>query len=275
MVHDLWTVIIYKLKGYKVHGQPRTGSGVSLRILFPPKGSGCVSKLSLLTLQPKKQVFFPTTDWYDTAKPMLSLPMLHSLGPYFPVMLCDICSMLCGCVSVCVPLLHVFSRFRLGTEPCPGWSVLLWCHGVLSVGMRKPLFSPARERLCACAVFPLWMRFLCFFSAVNPSSILSNFDRESLSPSVILRQRFFSSDMVSWLIALCGSQWTLRFLPNTSLIYCSMMCPSPHTTLLSDMLTPHSSPSTPVAPTYVSSLSASSFALSLSLFSHPLCLLWL
>lgn len=37
MVHDLWTVIIYKLKGYKVHGQPRTGSGVSLRILFPPK----------------------------------------------------------------------------------------------------------------------------------------------------------------------------------------------------------------------------------------------
>lgn len=37
MTIDLWTVIIYKLKGYKVHGQPRTGSGVSLRILFPPK----------------------------------------------------------------------------------------------------------------------------------------------------------------------------------------------------------------------------------------------
>lgn len=108
-----WTVIIYKLKGYEVRGWPALGLQAILRTLSPPP-TGVASKLSPITLQPKKEV--PQWMILYTAKPLLSLPMLLSLDPFPYYSQCDICTLcyvdMCQCVYVCV-CARVFFFYRM------------------------------------------------------------------------------------------------------------------------------------------------------------------
>lgn len=77
---------------------------------------------------------------------------------------------MCQCVYVCVCVRVFFSTacvscFWLGAEPCLMiGSPPLWCHGVLSAGMKSPLCSPAGE--CSC------LRALASFSVCGWSYFL-------------------------------------------------------------------------------------------------------
>ena len=153
-----WTVIIYKLKGYKVRGWPTLGP--FLRTLFPPTGVVCVGKLSPIN----KKISIPR--WTVTAKLLLSLLMLISLSPIIlNVIYALYATWTCVSVCVCVRVFSTTCVSWLGAEPClmiGSWA--LWCHG----GTRKAavLCSP-RARECTClrvllTSFPLWMKLVCF-----------------------------------------------------------------------------------------------------------------
>ena len=118
---------------------------------FPPKkGVVCVSKLSLKTLQPKKSYISPQPIVTSTAKPMLSLQMLHTLGPLsllFYVIYALLCYVdVCQCVYVCVCCARIYrmcSRFCCGLAP-PSPSPGCFVPPVMSRRarrMRKPACS--------------------------------------------------------------------------------------------------------------------------------------
>lgn len=123
-----WTVIIYKLKGYKVRGVgPRLGRGPYQGPYSPSTGVVRVSELSPITLQPKKKKNVPQWKVLYTATPLLSPATLLSLDPLPCYSQCDICTLcyvdmcrcVCMCAYVCVysSLPHVFLASGLALSP--------------------------------------------------------------------------------------------------------------------------------------------------------------
>lgn len=125
LVHALLNCHYLQTEGVQGTGaDPHKGYRLFLRAFFPPTGVVCFSKLSLITLQPKKEV--PQWMVLYTAKPLLSLPTLLSLDPLPCYSKCDICTLcyvdMCQCVYVCVRVFFstaCVSCFRLGAEPFP------------------------------------------------------------------------------------------------------------------------------------------------------------
>lgn len=188
-----------------------------------------------------------------TAKPLLSLPMLLSLDPFPYYSQCDICTLcyvdMCQCVYVCVCVRVFFSaacvsRFWLGAEPrLMIGSLPLWCHGVLSAGMRKPLCSPARE--CSClrvpTSFPLWMKLVsCSFlwNPVHPGGkhcltlvgCWSSFPPCVFRGNLFFRQRecfLWKKGLVAWLrCAAALRHKDRRFPPAWPFLPSSVISPS-------------------------------------------------
>lgn len=93
------------------------------------------------------------------ARPPLSFPMLLSLDLFLIFLMWYMHSMLCGHVSVCVcvrkSLPHVFPAS--GFEPRPMIGLLsMWCHGLLSTRMRKPLRSSLKNSHLRVQLFGLF-----------------------------------------------------------------------------------------------------------------------
>lgn len=124
-----WTVIIYKLKGYKVRGVgPRLGRGPYQGPYSPSTGVVRVSELSPITLQPKKKKS-PSMEGsvysYASAEPsdasftgpvalLLSMWYMHSMLRGHV----SVCVYVCVCVRVFFSTACV-SRFWLSAEPRP------------------------------------------------------------------------------------------------------------------------------------------------------------
>lgn len=116
-------------------------------------------------------------------------------------------SMLCGHVSVCVcvrkSLPHVFPAS--GFEPRPMIGLLsMWCHGLLSTRMRKPLRSSLKNSHLRVQLFGLFdfffspsvparFLFVCVFRPVHFGFWTSSDSRESLSPLVFRRKCVFKT----------------------------------------------------------------------------------
>lgn len=140
------------------------------------------------------------------ARPPLSFPMLLSLDLFLIFLMWYMHSMLCGHVSVCVcvrkSLPHVFPAS--GFEPRPMIGLLsMWCHGLLSTRMRKPLRSSLKNSHLRVQLFGLFdfffspsvparFLFVCVFRPVHFGFWTSSDSRESLSPLLCSGGNVFS-----------------------------------------------------------------------------------
>lgn len=175
-----WTVIIYKLKGYKVRGRPTHGPQAILRTSPPPlPATGAAGKLSPITLQPKKKKSL--NGWFCI---QLSLCWAYQcffldLFPYYS--LCDICTLcyvdMCQCVYVCVCVRVFFSTacvscFWLGAEPPPHD----WLAAPCDVMVRSVLEWESRcaPLLVSVPVCVRWRLFLCRWSSFSCYPFLWN-----------------------------------------------------------------------------------------------------
>lgn len=106
-----------KLKGYKVKGRSRTGSGQGKNLwTFYLENERLLKQRVLGTQQPQKSnsSLFCQIDCHYTAAQLMLSPSRHFPQALYPVIQCDICTlMLRDCVSVCVRvcryLTHVYS----------------------------------------------------------------------------------------------------------------------------------------------------------------------
>lgn len=226
MPFDLWLSLSTNWRGTRYGTYPGLGQGQAEGPFFPKKRSGLFSKLSLITLQPKKQQsFFSIVT--STAKPMLSLLMLHTHTwnlslifnvIYAPLCYVDVCQ--CAYVCVCVRIYRMcssfcsglaLSRLLVGLCPCDVMtcSAQEWesqrAAPLVSVSLRVPSFL--RER----------SSFLCFFRAVHPKPASIGFNRDWLSlcqrvwafPGIGKRDCFFPSE-----------SWWFETLRQPGLSYC-------------------------------------------------------
>lgn len=122
-----WTVIIYKLKGYKVRGWPTCGSWAILRTFPPNSEVVCVSKLSPITLQPKKK---SRAGWFCTQLSLcwadqcfchwtLSPVTLNVIYALYATWTCiGVC--MCVCMCACILLYRMcFLASGLALSPAP------------------------------------------------------------------------------------------------------------------------------------------------------------
>ncbi len=124
-----------KLKGYKVKGRSRTGSGEGKNLwTFDFENERLLKQRVLGTQQPKKSnsSLFCQIDCHYTAAQWMLSPSRHFPQALYPVIQCDICTlMLRECASVCVRvcryLTHVYSLLAWYWAFFLDRSELIWC----------------------------------------------------------------------------------------------------------------------------------------------------